>query len=197
MSHTAPSTVARLVGGFLLAAAVIAPLSACAPEDGDAAPSASPSNSPSASPSGSPSASPEPSVDPSPSSAATPVGAGCLDLVSLETMYEFDPNFGLDDGYSPPPGSLAARAASASGVACGWVQQTSGETIEIAAARPPADEFASLRADAGSDRSFSVVEGRGVVQVFAGTGWVVASSSYFGSAEDAAPLVDSAIAALG
>lgn len=112
-------------------------------------------------------------------------------------MYEFDPNFGLDDDYSPAVSSPAADVVAASGVSCGWVQQTSGEVIEIAAARPSADALASLRADAGSDRAFSAVDGRGVVQVFSGPYWVVAVSSYFTTADDAALLVDSAVAAVG
>jgi hypothetical protein len=131
-----------------------------------------------------------------PVGAGEPVGLGCLDLVSLDTMYQFNPNFGLLAEYSPPTGSAGGAAEAHGGVACSWVQQTSGETIEIAVARPSKSALADLRAAAGSDESFSSAGGAGQVQSFSGPYWVSATSTYFFEAGDARPLVDSVKAAL-
>lgn len=197
MSQGRPPSGARRIGAVSTAITLTLLLAACAPGSDAAAPSNSPSST------ASPSAVPTPSStsysdsDPSPTSTAgTPVEASCLDLVSLATMYEFDPNFGLSDDYSPAAGTVGATAEAASGIVCGWVQQTSGEVIEITAAQPSTDELARLRAEAGSDEAFATLAGRGVVQVFRGPFWVTASSSYFGSGADADPLVSSALAAL-
>lgn len=111
-------------------------------------------------------------------------------------MYEFDPNFGLLANYSPPAGSFGSTAVANSGIACGWVQQTSGEMIEIAVARPAEAVLAELKAAAGGDGSFSSAGGAGTVQRFTGPYWVSATSTYFFKAGDAQLLVDSALYAL-
>lgn len=124
---------------------------------------------------------------------------GCLELVSLDTMYAFDPNFAHDESYSADPGSLAATAVADGGVACGWVRETGGGEIVISVSKPGATKLASLREAAGSadgDAFFSLAEGSGVVQVFDGDAWITATSAYFGSAADAASLTASVSSAL-
>lgn len=199
MSHASPS-VLRTVGAIGVLTVAVA-LSGCT-DPGD--PSSSPSASPSPSTSPSASASPAPSDDPvaSPSAGpSTPIDASCLDLVSLQTMYDFDPNFGLRDPFTPAAGSRGATAVGFDGVACTWVQQTSGDTIEIAVAAPPAAELTSLRSSAGETADgttfFTTEGGVGIVQVFDGAYWIVVSSSYFGSAADASSLTGSVADALG
>ena len=187
----------------LVVLAAVSGVSGCAVPS---SPSASPSTSlspqptrsgstePSAAPSAAPSASP-----PVQSRPAVAVTAGCLDLVPLQTMYDYDPNFGIVDGYTPPAGSLAATALAELGIVCRWVQQTSGADIVVAASTPSSSAYEAARTAAGvgaGDEAFSVDGGVGTLQVFDGTAWIVASSSYFGTADDARPLVDSAASAL-
>ena len=125
---------------------------------------------------------------------------GCLDLVSLETMYDFDPNFGLEAPAAPAGGTLAATALSNGGVACSWIQQSSGAKIVISVARPAPSVLATLKADAGASattsETFASSGADGIVQVFPGSFWVTATSPYFESAEGARPLIDSVKAAL-
>lgn len=175
-------------------------LGGCVPSDDDA-----PSEEPTASSTAAPDASESPSATPEPTASAsakpvTPVGVGCLDLVSLDTMYAFDPNFALVDDYAPAGDSLGARAVEQGGVACRWQQLTNGETIEITAARPTPAALERLRGEAGANGDgevFASAGGAGAVQVFGPGRWVTATSAYFGSADDARTLVDSAVAALG
>lgn len=116
-------------------------------------------------------------------------------------MYDFDPNFGLQQDYSPAAGSPAATSVGSGGVACSWLQQTSGDTIEISVAQPDAAALADLRAAAGADSSgtefFSSTGDVGTIQAFTGPYWVVATSTYFLAVEDARPLLDSVESALG
>ena len=181
----------------VLAVAVVATLAGCAPEGTDVSPSATPTPSASASPSTSPSASASPSASPS-DDPHTVLDADCLDLVSLDTMYDFDPNFGLVGAYTPAAGTLAADAAADGGIACSWVQQTSGATIDIAAAKP--GDLATRAAAAGVSGDGSVFNADGLVgsvQVFDGEYWVVLTSTYFTRVADAQPLIDSVLDAFG
>ncbi|MFP7760815.1 arginyl-tRNA synthetase [Marisediminicola sp. LYQ134] len=208
----APARLAKAAVVSAVTLALASSLSGCASPITIVGPVASPSPSPSASASPTPSPTPSeppveasPSPTPSPSASASapwaPVAVGCLDLVSLDTMYQFDPNFALQPDASPAGGSPQATAASNGGVYCGWVQSTSGALIEISAASPDAAAVAELESRAGDPVGegtyFSVVDGAGVVQVFTGGSWAVLSSSYFGSVADAQPLTDSVVAGLG
>ncbi|MCY7324755.1 MAG: hypothetical protein LH605_01310 [Microbacteriaceae bacterium] len=113
--------------------------------------------------------------------------------MSLETMYEFNPNFGLVEE-APAPGSLAATAVANGGVACTWVQATDGSRIVIGVAQPSSTSLAELRA---SGAGFTSAGGVGTVQIFTDKHWIVASSEYFGTADDAQMLTDSVRSALG
>ena len=110
-------------------------------------------------------------------------------------MYGFDPNFGYDDSFTPASGSLAAAAVASGGIACGWIRETGGDVIVISASRPAAAELESRRA-AAVDTPFSLDGESGVVQVVEGDAWITATSVYFSSSADAAPLIDSVVAAL-
>ena len=108
-------------------------------------------------------------------------------------VYDFNPNFGLDSGFSPKSGTAAATAVADKGTACSWLNQTSADTFAIAVARPAAAELASLKTTAstgtavaglGDAAHFSTSGGVGRVDVFRGAYWLVATSVYFGSATD-------------
>ena len=98
-------------------------LTACVPTE-QATPSASATPSSSASGSATPSATPTASSAPS-----TPVTIGCDSLISLQEMYDFNPNFSAKADYSPAarlmrgrvyPWSHACAAASKRGACPRW-----------------------------------------------------------------------------
>lgn len=115
-------------------------------------------------------------------------------------MYDFDPNFGLEAAGVPAGGTFAATAVANAGVACSWVQQSSGAKIVISLAQPAPAVLATLRKDAGASgnrtETFATAGDDGTAQVFDGGFWLTATSSYFASADDARPLIDSAMATL-
>ena len=125
--------------------------------------------------------------------------------MSAQVVYDFNPNFGLDRSFSPKAGTAAATVAADQGTACSWLNQTSGDTFEVAVARPAAASLASLKAKAaagtpasglGDAAYFSKSGLVGRVDVFTGAYWLVATSVYFGTANDAKNLVTAALGAL-
>jgi len=115
-------------------------------------------------------------------------------------MYQFNPNFSLMPDYAPAAGTPTAVAIANAGLACGWVQQTDGEKIEISVAQPAPSTLAQLRAAASGEVApgeyFNSAGSTGTVQIFTGPYWIVATSAYFGAADEATILTDSVKAAL-
>ncbi|TAL44233.1 MAG: hypothetical protein EPN91_04810 [Salinibacterium sp.] len=145
---------------------------------------------------------------PSPSASADgiPVTITCDELVSPQTMYDYNPNFGLVDNYVPAAGSKAAEIVALKGLACRWVNQSSNETIDVSVANLPHDHLESL-ANALVESSNAVptygVEGYfetngpiGEANAFSDPFWIVASSTTFSEPGDAQPIVEAAIAGL-
>lgn len=132
------------------------------------------------------------------------VGINCRELVSDQVVYDWgNGNFSLSVDYEPTAGSAAAQVVAEGGLACSWVNLTSSETVDIAVASASSDDLAtaaSTAAAAGepapviSDNAY--FDG-GHVDVFTDRYWITADSTWFGSADDAAPLLTAAIAALG
>jgi hypothetical protein len=176
-------------------------LTACVPTE-----STTPSGSPT--PSASTSASATPSSTPTASAApATPVTIGCDSLISLQEMYDFNPNFSLMSDYSPAAGSLGAEAVQHKGIACAWINQTSGELIEISVANPGDTVLTAKKNELVTTSNpvptyevegyFIVENGVGTAQAFDDPSWIVATSSLFFEPGDVAPLMAAAIANLG
>ncbi|WP_353809344.1 iron ABC transporter ATP-binding protein [Agromyces sp. SYSU T00194] len=200
--------LSRLVLLPVAAASLVVGLAGCAPEDTDAAPSATPEAS--AAPT-TPAAEPEASETPTPTPTPTgePVSATCEQVLSLDQLYAFNPNWGTDPGYAPT-GEPAVFATSIGGVACGLLNQSSGETIELSVARPvDATMEDRLNAAVLSGQAvptygtppevegyYGLVAGTGTAQVFAGGYWITASSTVFFEPGDPQPLVESMLANL-
>ena len=182
----------------LLAASVL--LTACT----------TPEPEPTRSPTASESATPTPSVEPSEPAAtpsSTPVDIPCDTLVSLQAMYDFNPNFSLLGSFTPDAGTPAAEAVAAEGTVCRWQNGTSGEVIDISVA---SFDEASLEAKANAINStstmvptygpdeayFAVTGGVGEAVVFHGAYWVVVRSVAFFEPGDAEPIVTTVLAAL-
>lgn len=131
----------------------------------------------------------------------------CNQLVSDDVIYEWgNGNFAIDSTFAAPAGSLAADAVAEGGLACGWVNLSSGETVSVAVADLGDDALATAKADAaarstpttayGADGFFSFDGSAGHVDVFSGNYWLTAESTWFYQQGDAAPLVSAAIDAL-
>ncbi|WP_285113619.1 iron ABC transporter ATP-binding protein [Leifsonia sp. fls2-241-R2A-40a] len=145
-----------------------------------------------------------PTSTPTPTDPPTPVGLTCEQVLTADQLYAFNPNYGADPGYTPKAGSLEKKIADWQGVACAWKNQTSGDVIEVAVAKPPASQLEGLKNAAITAAkpvpTYGVppqVEGyfkagtAGQVQVFRGSYWIVAESPAFFEPGDAAPLMES------
>ena len=193
--------LARAGAVVVLVAGTIA-LSGCA---GAAKPASTATHAASSTPSTAPSATPTPT--PTPSEPPTPVTLSCDQIVTPDQVYAYNPNFGADPGYAPTAGSLEASIVTYKGVACGWLNQTSNDVIEIAVAKPPAGDLDGLKNSAITasqpvptygvppqvEGYFALRGNKGEVQIFTGTYWVVANSPAFQEPGDAAPLMQNVL----
>lgn len=193
-------TVRSALAGLSVVVAVS--LSGCLSPGDDLMPTLDPSASESA-PSEPASPTPTPSDTAAPEK-PTPVSIPCGSVVNAQTMYDFNPNFGLLASFSPDAGTLTARAANDKGTVCRWVNQTSGDTIDVSISQPGPNALAAARSAAESGTSvsglgdaafFAHSGGVGVVQIFAGPYWVTTTSVYFSSASDAKSIASAAAAA--
>lgn len=119
-------------------------------------------------------------------------------------MYDFNPNFGLLASFTPDSGSLAEQAVADQGTVCRWINQTSGDTIDVTISQPGPTAFAQARSSAGTGTPvsglgdaayFSASGGPGVVQSFSGPFWITATSVFFTVPDDASGIVRDAVAA--
>ena len=174
-------------------------LTGCAPDDHALTPgAASPSSTQSATPTG------EGTFDPDSDPVNETVGINCQQFVSDQAVYDWGSgNFALDVDYTPAPGSSAAEAVAAGGLAFIWVNLTSAETVDIAVSIPQPADLATARATAeAAGEPAPLVSGDayfspGHVDAFTDKYWVTADSTWFASEEDAAPLIAAALDALG
>jgi len=149
-----------------------------------------------------------PSAEPSDPATPTsvPIDADCEALVSPDAMYAYNPNFGWVEDWQPESGTPAADAVDLDGVACQWLNQTSGDTIDLSVASLDGDGLEALKNAAveestmvptyGDEAYFEVVDGIGTAIVFDRSYWLVVSSGYFFEPGDATEIVESALSAL-
>ena len=150
---------------------------------------------------------PEPSATATPTVSGVAVTISCDQLISAQAMYDYNPNFVLDSEYVPGAGTLASRAAEFQGLACGWINETSGERIAVTVAQPNADALAQLGNDLVSSSNSVptyLVEGYfqtngnvGEAEAISAPYWLTASSTAFLEPGDAAPIIAAARAGLG
>ncbi len=193
----------RLVASSAAVVAALWLLAGCVPSP---SPSASGLVPPTADPRVTPTGTNPPVPTASPST--TTVSVPCDTLISRQTIYDFNPNFGLIDSWTPAAGSPAAVAKSDKGVACRWLNQTSGDLIDLSVASLDAASLESLKNQtvgtstmvptySGADEGyFSVSNGVGTAVVFDRSYWIVITSSYFAEPGDPSDLIASVLAAL-
>ncbi|HWH97829.1 MAG TPA: hypothetical protein VNS80_05635 [Pseudolysinimonas sp.] len=147
-------------------------------------------------------------ADPEPTPTAQPVtlDIACADLVDPDTMYAFDPNYALLGSWDPEPGSAAAEAVDAGGVACQWVRESGGGTIDLSVAALTEPEIEQLKNEAfaesemvptyGDEAYFDVEDGVGTAIVFQGRYWLVVSSEAFFEPGEPTAIIEAALGAL-
>jgi hypothetical protein len=123
-------------------------------------------------------------------------------VLTPEALYEYNPNVALDADFVPAEGSMAARLTAAGGVACGWVNLTSGTYIVAAVAAPDATALASLESEVAAVSSptdafgipgyFAVANGTGEAVAFDDGAVFVVSGVELSEAADAVALVEAA-----
>ncbi|WP_448809444.1 iron ABC transporter ATP-binding protein [Agromyces bauzanensis] len=188
-------------GLAFVAAASVALLSGCSgatPEPtASAVPTAAPANP-------ADTAAPEPTETAEP---PVPFGIACDALVTIDQLYAFNPNFGTDPGYEPQASSIVTAVEEDAGTACGYLNQTSGEVIEIAVATPTAAAGEARRNDAALKSKpvptygtppdvegyFVQAGGTGQAQVFHGPYWIVIASPALFEPGDAQQLMASVL----
>jgi hypothetical protein len=189
-SSSSFSTPRRLRAAFALTGATLAliALAGCAPESG-AEPTASATAGATAEPTdtAAPTVKPTETATPAPVAEGTAVDLGCDDILTAEDVYDLNPNFGVDPNFAASS-ETATTATSYDGVACGWLNQSSGEVIEVSVAMPNEALANTLKDSALASGtivptygSAPEVEGyfspsTGTAQVFSGGYWVAVSS---------------------
>jgi hypothetical protein len=194
-----PNTLSRtLQTGLALAAAASALLlSGCAPEGADSSGSTPPEASESAAPT-----EPAATSTPEPTEEPVPFEIACDALLTAQDVYDFNPNFGSAPDYEPTAEGVVG-VTEESGTACGWLNQTSGEVIEVGVATPPTGAL-ETRMNAAAMAStpvptygtppevegyFAQAGGTGEAQVFSGPYWIVLDSEALFEPGDAQQLV--------
>ncbi len=191
----------RSAGLLLVAAASVALLAGCTGATPEPTASAAPSTAPATAPS---TTVPEPTETAEP---PIPFEIACDMLLTADQLYAFNPNFGVDPGYQPQAAAIVTAVEEDAGTACGYLNQTSGDVIEIAVATPTEQAGEARRNDAALTSKpvptygtppevegyFHVVGGSGEAQVFSGPYWIVIDSPALFEPGDAQQLVASVL----
>ncbi|BDI21978.1 iron ABC transporter ATP-binding protein [Herbiconiux sp. L3-i23] len=133
---------------------------------------------------------PETTETTAPEPTGIPVGLTCDELMTPEQIYAFNPNFGADPGYAVASGSVAAEIVDAQGVSCGFLNQTSNDTIEVAVAHLDAAAIEARKNELVSSSNmvptyssfsdegyFIQKDGSGMADVFVGEYWIHADAA--------------------
>lgn len=212
--HAPRSIRSRATLALAGSALALVGLVGCAPEAG--APTATGTGKPTASPTPGSTSEPTatesatPSPTPTPKPVGTPVALDCNQVLTPDDVYAFNPNYGTAPNYEPSDGSAAETAVSYEGVACGWLNQTNEEIIEVSVVQPN-DVLMTQLKDAAIASSnpvptygtppeiegfFSNAGGTGEAQVFTPKYWVAVTSPVFFEPGDVQNLVAAVVSHL-
>jgi len=202
-----PSSARRSVRLLLAAAAVAGAvaLAGCTPSG--PASTDGPGESGSTSAPNSTGGGPGPSDSTAPEAPSTPFEIACDELLTAEQVYAFNPNYGTAPDYEPTSPAVLA-VVDAGGTACGWLNQTSGDLIDLSVASLDPASLESLKNEtvststmvptySGADEGyFSVANGVGTAVVFDRSYWIVIVSTFFAEPGDPSDLIASVMGAL-
>ena len=138
-----------------------------------------------------------------------PFEIACDALLTADQLYAFNPNFGTTPPTSPPPPNVVAVVDEDAGTACGYLNQTSGEVIEVGRRDAPTRGLRRARRNDAALSSkpvptygtppdvegyFVQASGTGEAQVFHGPYWIVVDSAALFEPGDAQQLIAAVIA---
>jgi hypothetical protein len=118
----------------------------------------------------------------------------CGILITPDQLYAYNPNYVVDADYASKTGTVAAAVKAQLGQTCGWIDESSGDILEVSVAAPTPSALASAKASASAGTAisaygergfFTVKTGIGSAQIFMGSLWLVVSSPDFASSADA------------
>lgn len=187
----------RVAAATVLAASALL-LAGC---QGSPSPNATATGSARASASHAPASTPKASSTPKPK--PTPVALTCDQVLTSAQLSALVPPLSPVSGFKPDKGTDAAKAVSYAGVACGYGNASTGNTVAVAIARPAQADLTELNNKAITSSHvvptygvppkvmgyFTVDASVGVAQAFTGGYWVTVSSKDFIEPGAAAPVM--------
>jgi hypothetical protein len=137
---------------------------------------------------------PTPTSTPTVAPTGQPFVENCGILITPNQLYAYNPNYVVDPNYAPKLGTFASAVKGQLGQTCGWINESSGDILEVAVAAPTPSALASAKTAAaggapisayGEQGYFAVKDGIGSAQIFMGRLWLVVSSPEFATVDDA------------
>ena len=135
-----------------------------------------------------------PTATPTPTPTNNKVVEDCNILFTPAQVYAYNPNFVRETAYVPKAGSVPAAIAAVDGQTCGWLNESSGSSIDVGLAIPTTAQWTAAKGaassgtpidEAGYHGFFAVSNGVGSAQFFFGSIWLDVSSADFATADDA------------
>jgi hypothetical protein len=140
-----------------------------------------------------------------------PLSETCESLISIQDLYNFNPNFALDPSQSPAPGSLAKLATDYKGISCYFVNLSSGESVTVSLAKFDDQGFTRLQQVREKESFpskvsflpaeflafFAPEDQGGTIEVLGNNYWLTAKANWAQNAEDFNKLIANSIAKLG
>jgi len=199
-----PSALSPRVLAIAIAGIAAAGLTACSPGGADPDPTPTATQRPSPTATADPGATGEPTAQPV---VGRHIDLDCAELLPRQSLDDYAAGFVPQDSYQPEEGSHAALIVRENGLACGWANAGSGETIDVAVADMPDDSLVDVKNGLlessnpvptyGDEAYFEAAHGVGTAEVFSGSYWIVAASETFYEPGDAAPIVEAVLSSLG
>lgn len=187
--------------GLILVGSLV--LTGCANTSGSIASPAISKSMPTASVSKSSSQAPSPSSTPSAFTLKSdPIDITCEQALSLQSLYDFDPNLALTPNHKTIFGSIGAQQESLGAVSCLLTNLSSQEETQIvitklndesakherSAFAEPAGGETAFQVSSGVPGIFSAFDGVGTAQFMAGNYWVSIASKALSNGVQASPL---------
>ena len=166
------------------------------------------SSSANATPSASTSAIPNPTASEATGIIGLATGLTCDDVLSADDLYALKggTNIALNAKATPASGSMAARLVALKGIACVYVNESSGDKFAVGVARPTTSSMpqvaSTIQREQGSANRvptysvitgavgyFKVYSGIGLASVLTPTYWYSVSSTTFETSRDAKQIV--------
>lgn len=132
-----------------------------------------------------------------------PLGMTCSELISVQNLYDINPNLAEITTSNPEEGTLQAEASSRGGITCLYQNLSSTQKISVSVSKLPVSVLASFEKKIGetSRPSTEVLNGYsgsgffernkniGVAQALVGEYWITVSSGEFFEAIDASEFI--------